>query len=313
MRHKKGEDINGWLIIDKPKGMTSNQVVNLTRKIFKAKKNGHTGTLDPFATGVLPIAFGEATKLVPYVTDGIKEYEFVIKWGEETDSGDTEGLVTVSSDKRPTKEEICAVLPCFIGEIKQIPPAYSAIKIKGERAYSLARQGKNVEMPERIVQIFNLQLLEVLSESEAKFRVTCSKGTYVRTLGKDIARKLGTVGYLTELRRTKCGNFDLSQKILLENLENMDYGRALKSCLLPIVTCLRDIAVIAVAEADAAKLQQGQALSPKGFDVSDLIGKEGAAVCNGVLVAIVRISERKIAPVRVFNFNSEKENTDVDF
>ncbi len=313
MRRKKGDDINGWLIIDKPRDMGSTQVVNLTRRLFNAKKNGHTGTLDPFATGVLPIAFGEATKLIPYVTDGRKEYEFIVQWGEATDSGDTEGTVVERSDKLPTAEEMRAVLPAFLGEITQVPPAYSAIKINGERAYDLARRGEDVEIPERIVEIYALELVEVLSESTAKFRVECSKGTYIRTLGQDIARKLGTVGYLRELRRTKCGNFDLSQKILLENLKNMNYVEDLKSCLLPMITCLRDIAVIAVAEADAAKLHQGQGLSPKAYEVSNLIGKEAAVTCNGELAAIVRIDERKIAPVRVFNLNNEKEKTDVDF
>lgn len=313
MGRKKGEDVNGWLVIDKPRDMGSTQVVNLTRRLFNAKKNGHTGTLDPFATGVLPIAFGEATKLIPLVTDGRKEYEFIIKWGEETDTGDTEGTIVEYAEKIPEEAEIRAILPLFLGKITQTPPAYSAIKINGVRAYDLARQGQDVEMPERIVEIYHLELLEILPESSARFKVECSKGTYVRTLGQDIARKLGTVGYLTELRRTKCGNFDLSQKILLENLKNMNYVQDLKSCLLPMITCLRDIAVIAVAEADAAKLRQGQALSPKAYEVSNLIGKEAAVMCQDELAALVRIDERKIAPVRVFNFTNEKEKTDVDF
>lgn len=218
-RHKKGDDVNGWLVIDKPRDIGSTQVVNLTRKWLNAKKNGHCGTLDPFATGVLPVAFGEATKLIPLVTDGPKEYEFVVKWGEATASGDTESEVCQRSAIIPSKEDILSVLPRFIGKISQVPPAYSAIKINGERAYNLARRGEDVEIPERIVEIYALELLEELPEEQARFRVACSKGTYVRTLGQDIAKSLGTVGHLKELRRTKCGNFDLSQKILLENIK----------------------------------------------------------------------------------------------
>ncbi len=303
MRHKKGNAVNGWLIIDKPRDMGSTQVVNLTRRLFNAKKNGHCGTLDPFATGVLPIAFGEATKLIPYVTDGAKEYEFIIKWGCETDSGDTEGTVTESGGRVPTRDEILQILPSFWGTITQVPPAYSAIKINGQRAYDLARRGEEVDMPSRQVEIYSLELLEELSANRAKFRVGCSKGTYIRTLGRDIARRLGTFGYLEELRRTKCGNFDLSQKILLENIKNMEYGEDLEEVLLPLITCLRDIAVIAVGEVEATKLRQGQGLSPKMFDVSNLIGKEAAVTYDGQLVAIVRIEERKISPVRVFNLN----------
>ena len=302
MRHKKGEKVNGWLIVDKPRDMGSTQVVNFTRRLFNAQKNGHCGTLDPFATGVLPIAFGEATKLIPYVTDGDKEYEFVLKFGCETDSGDTEGQVIKSGGKIPTIDEIKQILPDFIGEITQRPPAYSAIKINGQRAYDLARRGEDVEMPSRQVKIYQLELLG-FSDDKAKFRVECSKGTYIRTLGRDIARKLGTYGYLEELRRTKCGHFDLSQKILLENIKNLEYGKGLEKVLLPVITCLRDIAVIAVGEAEAAKLRQGQGLSPKAFPVAELYGQEAAMTFDGELVAIVRIEERKISPVRVFNFN----------
>lgn len=302
-RRKKGDDVHGWLVIDKPRDMGSTDVVNQTRRLFNAKKNGHTGTLDPFATGVLPVAFGEATKLIPFVTDGDKEYEFIIQWGAATASGDTESEVVVRSEKIPSKDEILEVIPDFIGEIKQIPPAYSAIKINGQRAYDLVRKGENVEIPERIVTIYNLELLEELADNRAKFRVKCSKGTYVRTLGQDMALALGTLGYLTELRRTKCGKFSLDDTILLENLKNMVHSNDLKKVLLPVITSLRDIAELAVTEADAAKLRQGQAISPRLYQDKNL--KEGAAVavCNGELVAILRIEEKRISPQRVFNFN----------
>ena len=283
--------------------MGSTQVVSFTRRLFNAQKNGHCGTLDPFATGVLPIAFGEATKLIPYVTDGEKEYEFVLYFGEETDTLDTEGQVVAISDVIPSEAEIRTVLSEFVGEIIQIPPAYSAIKIDGKRAYDLVRQGEEVQIPERKIKIYELELLEMLTNRTARLRVRCSKGTYVRTLGADIARKLGSCGYLKELRRTKCGNFDLSQKILLENIKNMEYGEALLKSLLPVMTCLRDIAVIAVGKEDAKKLKLGQGLSPKMLDVKNFIGQEAAAVFENELVAIVRIDERKISPVRVFNFD----------
>ena len=300
-RHKKGEEINGWLVIDKPRDMGSTDVVNFTRRFFNAKKNGHCGTLDPFATGVLPIAFGEATKLIPYVTEARKEYEFVVKWGEATSTADTEGEVVAFSDKVPTREEILAVLPQFFGEIEQVPPVYSAIKINGKRAYDLARKGEDVVMPSRKIKIYDLALIEELPEKQARFRVECSKGTYIRTLGQDIALKLGTVGHLKELRRTKCGNFGLDDAITLEKLKNMVHSSTPNEVLLPIETYLRDIAVIAVSEADAAKLKLGQGLSPKVYGLDGSVEYEAVATHDGKMVAVVRIDNRKIAPVRVFN------------
>ena len=302
-KHRKGNNVSGWLIVDKPKGMGSTEVVNLTRRLFNARKNGHCGTLDPFATGVLPIAFGEATKLISYVTDGDKEYEFALCFGEETDTLDTEGKVVATSTAIPSEREIRAVLPAFCGEITQVPPIYSAIRINGRHAYDLARRGQAVQMPSRCVYVHALELLGMESTRIGRFRVCCSKGTYVRTLGADIARRLGSCGHLKELRRTKCGNFDLSQKILQKNIKNMEYGETLMKSLLPVMTCLRDIAVIAVGEEEARKLRLGQGLSPKVADVKNLIGQEAAAVFENELVAMVRIDERKISPVRVFNFD----------
>ena len=310
MKHTKADDIDGWLIIDKPQGMTSTQVVGKTRWLMHANKNGHTGTLDPFATGVLPIAFGEATKLAPYVTDSKKEYEFVLKWGEQTSTDDIEGEIVATSNKIPTKEEILNALPHFMGKIKQIPPIYSAIKINGQEAYKLARKGQSVEIPEREIEIYGLELLEE-REHSAKFRVKCSKGTYVRTLGHDLAIYLGTVGYLTELRRTKCGIFTLDNKILLDSLEKMEYVDERRKSLLPIETSLRDIAEIAVSAEDAIKLSHGQGLSPKNYrDFPD--GSLAAAMFDDCLIALVRIDERKVSPIRVFQNNLKKEIKDVD-
>lgn len=302
-RRKKGDEISGWLIIDKPRNMGSTDVVNFTRRLFNAKKSGHTGTLDPFATGVLPIAFGEATKVVPIVTDGPKEYEFIIQWGVSTNTDDTEGEVIKTCDKIPNREEILAILPQFIGEITQVPPVYSAIKINGQRAYDLARKGIDVDIPERIVKIYYLDLVEELPGNQARFLVGCSKGTYIRTLGKDLALKLGTVGHLQELRRTKCGKFCLEDTILLENLKNMVHIEDLRKVLLPVITSLRDIAEIAVTEADAAKLRQGQAISPRSYQDLDLNEGVAVALCNGDLVAMVRIEEKRISAERVFNLN----------
>lgn len=300
-RKRKGEDINGWLIIDKPKDMTSNKIVGITRRVFNAKKNGHTGTLDPFATGLLPIAFGEATKLVSIVMDADKEYEFVIQWGKSTNTDDCDGEIVKTCEKVPTKDEILKIIPEFIGIIMQKPTAFSAIKIDGERAYNLARAGVEVDMPLRKVEILELELLEELPENRARFRVLCSKGTYVRTLGKDMAEKLGSLGYLEELRRTKTGVFSLEDKILLENVENMVYKEELEKVLLPINASLRDIAVLAVSEADAAKLKQGQSVSPKNYDICSLIGKPAVAMFEDNLVAIIEVDERKISTTRVFN------------
>lgn len=296
MKHKKGNNINGWLIIDKPKDIGSTQVVAITRRLFNAKKNGHAGTLDPFATGVLPIAFGEATKLIDFVMDGSKEYEFTVRFGYETDTGDCTGIKTISSENLPTKEQILNIIPSFIGKIKQTPPIYSAIKINGERAYDLARKGKNVEIKEREVEIYSLQLLKY-EKDNAEFITTCSKGTYIRSLGQDLARAINCCGHLSSLKRTKCGIFSIKDTILLDNLKNMVY---IAQTLLPLETSLRDIAVMAVSEVEASKLKQGQALSPKGKEEFSSL-PIAAAVFNGVLIAIVRIEEGRISPIRVFN------------
>ncbi len=304
MSRKKGNEVNGWLIIDKPEGMGSTQVVNLTRRLLNAKKNGHTGTLDPFATGVLPIAFGEATKLIDFLSDADKEYEFTIKFGSETDTGDHTGQKTATGGKMPSKEEILAVLPRFTGKIKQTPPVYSAVKINGQRAYDLARRGEKVEIPEREVDIFSLELLNY-NKTVVDFKVFCSKGTYVRSLGRDMARALGTFGHLSRLRRTRCGLFTLNDTILLDNLKNMVYVEQAINLLLPLETSLRDIAVMAVSEAEADKLRHGQALSPKTREGQFAPQTTAAAVSEGILTAIVRIDENRISPIRVFNLTTK--------
>lgn len=301
MKHTKGEAISGWLVVDKPEGMTSTQVTGLVRRLFNAQKSGHVGTLDPFASGVLPVALGEATKLIDFLTDESKEYEFTLQWGAETDSGDSDGTVILRNENLPTKTEISSVLSQFKGKIRQVPPAFSAIKINGQRAYDLARKGQKVAMPEREVEIFALEYIDNVAADKSRFRVCCSKGTYVRALGRDIARSLGCAGYLCALRRTRSGLFDLSRKILLEHLKNIVYVEERKKFLLPLETSLRDIAVMAVSEADAAKLRQGQALSPQVAAGQNLSSATVAACCDGKLTAMVRVEERKISPIRVFN------------
>lgn len=312
MKHKKGNDINGWLIVDKPQGMGSTQVVNFTRRFFNAKKNGHAGTLDPFATGVLPVAFGEGTKLIDFITDGKKDYDFTICFDAETDTADCTGTITKQGGRTPTAEEIEEAIKHFTGKIKQTPPAYSAVKINGQRAYDLARQGKDVDIPEREIEVYELKLLTT-HDNYADFSVSCSKGTYVRSLGRDIAHFLGTYGHLSALRRTRCGLFTLNDTILLENLKNMIYVDQANEFLLPLETSLRDIAVMAVSEAEATKLKHGQALSPQTLNEPLASQSLVAAVCNGVLIAIVRIEEKRLSPIRVFNLTSNnKENKDVD-
>ena len=301
MKHSKGDNLNGWLIIDKPEGINSTTIVNQTRHLLNAKKNGHTGTLDPFASGVLPIAFGEATKLISYVMDGDKEYEFTLQFGSKTDTLDPTGSVTSTCTRIPTQQEIIDIIPKFIGTVNQVPPIYSAIKINGKRAYDLARNKKHFIMPSRTIKIHRLDVIDFPSTTSARFFVSCSKGTYIRTLGADIAKSLDSLGYLSSLRRTKCANFNLSNTILLENLKNIEYIGERQKKLLPLLTSLCDITVIAVKEEDASKLKQGQRISPRSYNISNLIGEDVAATLNDELVALVRIEENRISPIRVFN------------
>ena len=293
------QNINGWIILDKPQGLSSNQALRKIQYLLHAKKAGHIGTLDPFATGVLPMAFGEATKLIPYLENSEKNYEFTLKFGTATTTGDTEGEIIQTHGKLPSLTELTAVLPQFCGEISQIPPKYSAIHINGQRAYDLARSGQDFAIPPRTVFIKELTLLSFRPEqAAADLRVTCSKGTYVRTLGADIAEKLGTCGHLTALRRTKNGFFDLSHTILLDNLKNMLYKNNGVSAVLPVETFLCDITVIALTAEQALKLKSGQTLSPQGFTP---FSGTAAACLDGKLIALIENKENKISPIRVFN------------
>ena len=293
------EDINGWVILDKPQGVSSNQILRKVQYLLKAKKAGHIGTLDPFATGVLPMAFGEATKLISYLEKKDKIYEFSLKFGEQTTTDDTEGEVCKTSTVIPSEVEIKKIIPLFEGEITQIPPKYSAIHINGIRAYDLARQNKDFQMPERKITIHELSLIDYSPQNKiANMRVSCSSGTYIRTLGRDIAERLGTVGHLTALRRIKNGFFDITDTILLDNLKNLLYKTPGVSPLLPVETFLCDITVIALTESETLKLRRGQAIDSKRFNNLNNIN---AACFENKLIALVKQQENSLLPIRVFN------------
>ena len=288
--------IHGYVIVDKPQGLTSTQVVTKIKHLFHAKKAGHGGTLDPLATGLLPIALGEATKTLPFVLDGKKAYRFEVKWGEARTTEDCEGDVTASSDKRPTKAEIEKALPLFTGSIQQIPPIYSAIKVKGKRAYALARQGEEVILAPREVHIEKFTLL-TSSLTSATFEVVCSKGTYIRSLARDVAIKLGTYGYLTQLRRLVAGPFQEKDAILLDSLLQIGHNTELVKYILPLQDALADILALEIQDIDAEKLQRGQRIpsSYKGEEKIALVS------CKGIPQALTEVREGWIKPFRVFN------------
>ncbi|SCA55611.1 tRNA pseudouridine synthase B [Candidatus Terasakiella magnetica] len=296
-RKKKGIPIHGWLIIDKPLEISSNNVVGKVRWLTKAQKVGHGGTLDPLATGILPLAFGEATKTVSYAMDGAKTYRFEVTWGESRTTDDGEGEVNATSDHRPSRENIEAILPSFLGEIEQIPPKYSAIKINGQRAYKLARADEEVEMAARTVQIDRLELVECVDANRAVFEVDCGKGTYVRSLGRDIALKLGTVGYISVLRRTKVGPFDETGAISLDSVEEIVHSDALFESLLPIETVLDDILALALSEEETLKIRNGMSLKKDQPDAETM-----RLMFVGKVVALAKVEDGIVQPFRVFNY-----------
>jgi tRNA pseudouridine55 synthase len=305
-RRKKGKTIHGWVVLDKPAGMTSTQAVGAVRRLYDARKAGHAGTLDPLATGVLPIALGEATKTVPYAVDGTKHYRFTVRWGEATDTDDAEGEIVATSDVRPAREAIEALLPRFTGEIMQTPPIYSAIKVDGARAYDLAREGEAVELEPRPVFIETLMLLEVPAPDTAVLEARCGKGTYVRALARDMGRSLGCLGHLTALRRTVVSPFDEAQAVTLEALEaaaREGGEEALLRLLLPIEAALQDLAELSVGQNDAARLLRGQTVLIRGRD-APAGGGPTYATCKGHLIAVGRIEKGELHPIRVFNFGS---------
>jgi len=308
-RKRKGRPLHGWLVIDKPGGLTSTQVMAKCRWLLKAEKAGHGGTLDPIATGILPIAFGEATKTVPYAMDGQKTYRFVLKFGEATDTDDRAGKVIATSDARPTDEAIEAALEGFHGWISQIPPRYSAIKVDGERAYDLAREGEEVELAARDVRIDSILLTERPDTDHAVIEVECGKGTYMRSLARDIAQAVGTVGHVAELRRLRVGPFTLAHAVSLEDLERLAQDPDAAPPLLPIETALEALPALELTEEEAFRLRQGQAVGLlRRSDLERLRAVEQAvgdgtalATCAGRPVALVRVEGAEVKPVRVLN------------
>lgn len=290
--------VHGWVVVDKPLGMSSAMVVAKIRRLFKIKKVGHGGTLDPMATGVLPIALGEATKTLSYVLNGRKAYRFEVKWGEARTTDDREGEVIATSDKRPTEEEIQKVLPLFTGKIQQTPPPYSALKIDGKRAYALAREGKEVILEPREVEIESLTLLQASPDS-AFFEVTCSKGTYVRSLGRDLAVALGTVGYILSLRRLMAGPFQEKSAILLDSLLQIGHNTELKAYVLPLQDALADILALEIQGNDAEKLRQGQIIPTSHISDEEVV----LVLSDGNPQALAKVRAGKIVPVRVFNLD----------
>ena len=306
-KQKKREkyDVHGWIILDKPVGMTSTHAVSVMKRLFKAKRAGHAGTLDPLASGALPIALGEATKTVPFVMDGRKLYRFTVHWGEERDTDDAEGRVIARSDDRPSADAVRSLLPSFTGCIAQVPPRYSAIKIEGERAYDLARDGETVELIARPVEITRLELVDTPDPDHAVLEAECGKGTYVRSLARDLGRALGCFGHVSTLRRAAVGSFDEKTMILLEQLEALCHRAAsgeasLADALMPVETALDDIPALAVSGADAARLQRGQAVLLRGRDAPNFRGTVYVTV-SGRLLALAELDRGEIVPKRVFN------------
>jgi tRNA pseudouridine55 synthase len=304
-RKPKGRPISGWLILDKPPDFGSTEAVSKIKWLFKAQKAGHAGTLDPLASGMLPIALGDATKTVPYVMDGRKIYEFTVAWGEERSTDDLEGEAVRSSAARPEEEAIRALLPKYTGVIAQVPPQFSAIKIGGERAYDLARDGETVEIPAREVEVFRLSLIGS-APNLAHFEIECGKGTYVRSLARDMGRDLGCFGHIASLRRTFVAPFGeedmvpLADLVALEKIEDeAERLAALDAYLIDTGEALSDLPHIAVSDDQAHRLKMGNPIILRGRD-APLPAPEAYATVQGKLVAIGEIAEGEFRPKRVF-------------
>jgi tRNA pseudouridine55 synthase len=312
-RRRKGHPISGWVVLDKPQGLGSTQAVARVRRAFEAQKAGHAGTLDPMATGILPIALGEASKTVPYLVDADKAYRFTIAWGASTASFDADGPVTDISDVRPAPGAVEAALGEFIGEISQVPPAFSAVKVGGERAYDLARAGVAVVLEPRTVVIHQARLVDAPDGDHVTLEIVCGKGTYVRGLARDLAMRLGACGHVSALRRTRVGPFGVDAAIRLEQLEELcDRGRGLEA-LAPVETALDDIPALAVTNEDAFRLSQGRpiVLLPRQVETlkARLASPDGEGFASRTVLAmgaggpaaICEMRAGQLRPVRVFN------------
>ena len=295
-RKSRGRPLNGWLVIDKPAGKTSAGVVAEVKRLTQAAKAGHGGTLDPLATGILPVALGEATKTVAYLMDRAKSYRFTVRWGEARSTDDEEGEVTATSPVRPSAPEIEAALPDFLGEIEQMPPIFSAIKVGGQRAYDLARRGESVELAPRLVQVTRFVMTSCPDADSSEFEVDCGKGTYVRALARDLAVALGTLGYVARMRRTRVGPFYDAAAISLDNLAELSHSAALFEAILPVETVLDDIPALALTGPQADRLSSGQMV--RVLNVADGVYCARSAER---LVALSEARDGEIRPLRVFN------------
>ncbi|MBL8642201.1 MAG: tRNA pseudouridine(55) synthase TruB [Alphaproteobacteria bacterium] len=311
MAPKPKNKISGWINLNKPEGVTSNDAVMIVKRALGFPKIGHAGTLDPLASGILPIALGEATKLVQYMMDDDKVYLFTVTWGEQRTTDDREGDVIATSDIRPTAEHIRAVLPEFTGTILQKPPAFSAIKVDGKRAYDLARAGEDLDLAARPVDVYELELV-TQTESTATLRCVCGKGTYVRSLARDIAEKLGTKGYVSYLCRENVGPFSLADAISLDFFRETTDKDTLESNVLPVQTVLDDIPVLAVNDTEATRLKNGQKLTfiarpdverlvKAGHDIKNRDAGLMIALYHGTALAMLEVTGVEAQPVRVFN------------
>ena len=298
-RRKKGRDISGWVLVDKPAGLTSTAVVNKLRWAFDAKKAGHAGTLDPDATGLLPVALGEATKTIAYLGDALKAYEFTVKWGEQTTTDDAEGDVIEASGIRPTEAGITAALPQFIGDIQQVPPQYSAVKVDGNRAYDIARGGETMELAARDLYVDELTLLSCPDADHAVFRFVCSAGGYVRAIARDLGRVLGCLGHVATLRRTWVGPFDIEEAVTLDRVEALAKTPEIDALLQPVALGLADLPELRATEEGAARLKNGNPghVLPGDVEYGDLAW----ASLNGQPVAVGRFRAGELHPERVFN------------
>jgi tRNA pseudouridine55 synthase len=299
----KKRDVHGWLILDKPVNVTSTHAVAIAKRVLHAKKAGHAGTLDPLASGLLPIALGEATKTVPFVMDGRKAYRFTVTWGVETSTDDAEGEVTAQSRARPARADVEALLPRFTGQIMQVPPRFSAIKVDGERAYDLARDGEEVELQARPVEIDALRL-SAHDDDTSTFEAECGKGTYVRAIARDMGRALGCFGHVTALRRTRVGPFSEEDAVPLTTLEEARReGRDAAPLLIEAAEALADIPAVHVSRHDAGRLMRGQSCLLRGADAP--VAAEAVAVfAGGKLVAIGEVVQGELHPRRIFHLGA---------
>jgi tRNA pseudouridine55 synthase len=304
-RKREKRDVHGWLILDKPVGMTSTHAVSVVKRVFRAKRAGHAGTLDPLASGLLPIALGEATKTVPFVMEGRKTYRFTVRWGEERDTDDAEGRITATTAERPTADAIRALIPRFSGSIEQVPPRFSAVKIEGERAYDLARDGEHVELAPRPVEIHRLELIDTPDPDHAVFAAECGKGTYVRSLARDMGRALNCLGHVAALRRTAVGPFAEDVAAPLETLQRAGQAGGENDAvelpaLLPVAAGLAALPALRVSPADAGRLARGQAVLLRGRDAPVMEGWVSVSA-HGALVALAQVEKGELRPRRIFN------------